>query len=765
MKEDKQWCLPDKGYLVLLGLGFLLGRIWLFDINPFAVALFAVMCSERKGEKGMAFAMILGMFTGQDGIMLLKYIMLFSMILFLGHLREKKFSVLLISGLCGGLNLMIGSIHSFFMANTWEMFWLSILESLAILALVNVIQYGVRFILCEEWWKMPGNEELISLLVLVVSAMYGIPRGWDNIFSIVGTLGYLLVLFSGYRFGASTGTIAGAAVGVLSALLGNGMVTIGIYCLLGVIVGTFRQMGRFVSSAAFFVIGCIVICMAESSLIGIMELRGMVSAIIIFLALPKRIVCLIEQEEKMENDDFAKEDVRILANHRIEDFSNAFRKLAKTFEKNRRKEQEISIEEMEEIYEELSERICQDCVNCNYCWGSHYQETSKNLHHILWQMKQEEMGEIAVTSDFGRRCIHLSDFMERGTEKLAVAKMNLGWQNRLAENRELIARQMSEVASALKSFTLDLGDMEDVTVRYGKRIAEELKKHGIRMEGLSVKKRKDKLEVSFQGRCRGNQCLTKTDVAAILSQVLEVKMCPGRETRNVLSHEKETMFFQEDTKFKTLTGVARVAKAGEMVSGDNYSFLNLPTGELLMILADGMGSGESAYQDSGNLIEVLEHLLESGFERKAALRLLNTLFVAKYEGETFATLDMVSLDLYTGKCEIMKNGGAATFIRRKDKVETIYSKALPVGIEIEAESDVATAKLEEGDFIIMVSDGITDSYEGTNSQKELERFMEELPYQNPQDMANQILMNALAKSNRHATDDMSVLVAGMWNKN
>ena len=49
--------------------------------------------------------------------------------------------------------------------------------------------------------------------------------------------------------------------------------------------------------------------------------------------------------------------------------------------------------------------------------------------------------------------------------------------------------------------------------------------------------------------------------------------------------------------------------------------------------------------------------------------------------------------------------------------------------------------------------------------EDMSTFIEELACQNPNDVANQILMNALARSTREATDDMSVLVAGIWNKN
>ena len=188
-----------------------------------------------------------------------------------------------------------------------------------------------------------------------------------------------------------------------------------------------------------------------------------------------------------------------------------------------------------------------------------------------------------------------------------------------------------------------------------------------------------------------------------------------------------------------------------------------------MVLADGMGSGEKACRDSVNLIETLEHLMEAGFEKKSALRLLNTLFVANYEGRSFTTLDMVSVNLHSGICEILKNGAAATFIRRQDKVDTVYSEALPVGVDMEAESDVTETQLQDGDMVIMVSDGVIDGFykpwtKAVAEGDTIERLISNLSCQNPNDMANQILMHALARSAREATDDMSVLVAGIWNR-
>ncbi len=774
MKEKKQKVYWDGRYIVLLLLGFLMGRVWLLSINPFGVALFASVAAEKKGQKGMAVCVLAGMFSSMDGILLLKYTALFLIVLATNQIHQKWTSRYLpsvyLALLTGGLNMAAGILNSIVAVNTWEVFWLSILESVAVLALANIFQWGVHFLLYEEWKKMLGNEELISILAILVTALYGIPREADIIFSISGTLSYFMILFMGYRYGASTGAIAGAAGGILLAITGESLVAVGISCLLGVCAGTFRRLGRIVSGGAFLLMGGIMTVFALQELYGIIELRAMISAVVLFLALPKRIAhCVEEDMPEMENDSFAKEDIRALANHRLEDFSDAFRRLSKSFE-NEMEQRELTEEELEELFEELSRNTCQECINCKYCWNRHYDETNENLRQILWQVGREGAVSLeTVSPDFHRRCMHLGEYIERVEEKIAGEKVRIGWHNRMTENRRVMAEQMREIATALKSFTVDLGEVEELPREQKRRIAEELKREGVKIQRLSVKRRKGYLEVMFSGCCQGNQCLTKTDVAQALYRATGIMMCPARETRNVLSSERDTMFFREDTRYKALTGLARLAKSGETVSGDNYSFLELSgTGELLMVLADGMGSGEVADRDSGNLIEALEYLMEAGFEKKSALRLLNTLFVVNYEGSSFTTLDMAAINLHTGQCEIMKNGAATTFVKRADRVDMIASSALPVGVDLEAEPDVAVVDLEEGDMVIMVSDGVLDGFYERNmtneNQEDMATLIENLLCQNPNDMANQILMNALARSTREVTDDMSVLVAGIWNK-
>ena len=47
----------------------------------------------------------------------------------------------------------------------------------------------------------------------------------------------------------------------------------------------------------------------------------------------------------------------------------------------------------------------------------------------------------------------------------------------------------------------------------------------------------------------------------------------------------------EKSKFKILTGMARTVK--DTISGDNFSQIKLETGDFMMALSDGMGTGKS----------------------------------------------------------------------------------------------------------------------------------------------------------------------------
>ena len=82
------------------------------------------------------------------------------------------------------------------------------------------------------------------------------------------------------------------------------------------------------------------------------------------------------------------------------------------------------------------------------------------------------------------------------------------------------------------------------------------------------------------------------------------------------------------------------------------------------------------------------------------------------------------------------------------------STSLPLGIVDDAYPLIKKEVVSSGDYIILVSDGISDSFEND------EVFKDEilsLRAKNPQELADQLLERALSKNKGYAIDDMTVL--------
>lgn len=102
-----------------------------------------------------------------------------------------------------------------------------------------------------------------------------------------------------------------------------------------------------------------------------------------------------------------------------------------------------------------------------------------------------------------------------------------------------------------------------------------------------------------------------------------------------------------------------------------------------------------------------------------AIQLLNTALVMGREEVYFSTVDMCVFNLYEGSCEFLKAGASTTFIRHGGEVEKITSTTLPVGVMQNIEIDCVTRKLSDGDFVVMVTDGVMDALPVENRKHRL----------------------------------------------
>ena len=154
--------------------------------------------------------------------------------------------------------------------------------------------------------------------------------------------------------------------------------------------------------------------------------------------------------------------------------------------------------------------------------------------------------------------------------------------------------------------------------------------------------------------------------------ILKKEECSLKEGQNICKQ-----IYMSRDKFNIQIGVAAAKKDGMMVLGDSNVQTRLDDGKYLIAISDGMGSGEEAKKSSGTAIKMLNRMLSSGFDKDTSMELINSSMYINSKEDSYATLDVAILDLFSGNMEFMKNGACPTFIKNKKDVNVVKSVSLP----------------------------------------------------------------------------------------
>ena len=193
------------------------------------------------------------------------------------------------------------------------------------------------------------------------------------------------------------------------------------------------------------------------------------------------------------------------------------------------------------------------------------------------------------------------------------------------------------------------------------------------------------------------------------------------------------------------------------ISGDSYQWEQLPDGNFAVVLSDGMGKGKTAAAESSLAVNTVIKLLKAGLEVELVLKMLNSILLLNADNEIFSTVDLGIFNRKTGKMKFYKIGAATTFIKRKDRVESLSVSAMPMGIVDGLKIDYVTVNLNPGDQVIMISDGVTDSRREDLSMDWLRDTICEIRSQDPQTMCDLIINKAVENYGVKEKDDLTVL--------
>ena len=190
---------------------------------------------------------------------------------------------------------------------------------------------------------------------------------------------------------------------------------------------------------------------------------------------------------------------------------------------------------------------------------------------------------------------------------------------------------------------------------------------------------------------------------------------------------------------------------GETVCGDSGAIEKLPDARMLLLLADGMGTGSPARKASDRAVAETKLFSRARLSSLSVLRAVNRLCAG--EDGRFSTLDACEIDLSTGFAVFSKCGSEPSWILSQNGVRRVKSASLPVGALSDIKPSSRRARLKENETVFMATDGLICALGGEEST---ETLLSGLFALSPAELCARALSEA---KKRGCRDDLSVLCA------
>jgi stage II sporulation protein E len=611
------------------------------------------------------------------------------------------------------------------------------------------------------------NEEIISMAILLSLAVSGT---WGAVIygiSIRNIVALAAVIVISYINGSAIGASSGVAMGVIVGMSTNNMIAfIGVYGLCGLTVGLFRETGKWLSGLAYIVAFAILKLYSD---IGndFKIIEGIITCGILF-GIPQNIYDRLSMEF-----DWEKKQEKLSESHvdkikdifvgRLENFSDVLFNMSEIVNSLINNDKLLMKNKSSALIENLADRVCANCDMNSMCWKRELHYTYSAFGELIqsYQDNKERIPE-----ELERKCVKRTSLVKNTEDIVNNFIISEMWRNRLTEGRQILAGQINNMAASIGEIVNEFNSTIKFNNEVERNVRRLLNKGKIKINDMfCMEDRKGRIIVKISMEaCGGRQSCVK-EMLPLINEAAGVSMCISDEGCSIDPNTNMcSVTFEEMPKYHVSSYVGRECKSGEKYNGDSYSFGKLKDGTYMMIISDGMGSGPEAGQESRAAVELIEKFTEAGFSKTTAINTVNSIMTLKFtEDEKFSTLDLSSIDLYSGDIDFMKVGAVASYLKRGDKVEAINSKTLPIGVLDKVDIDISSKKIKNGDIVVMLSDGLLDCTNGDGRKRDwIMDYLESTTCSNPKEIAEEIMERAGVISKGKPKDDMTVLVSKVY---
>ena len=624
-------------------------------------------------------------------------------------------------------------------------------------------------------------EEIMGASIMLTIAICCLGNWKIFGFSIRNIIAIFIVLVLGWKNGMLVGATAGITTGVtLGIIAETDPVIIAAYAISGLIAGILNRFGK-IGVIVGFILGDIILTyLSNGGVDNLIVFKEILIAGVGLLAVPKNIKLDIENiigekqflpvglDRRLEKSKETAEKLKEVSKA-VEDMASTYNEEEEQHEIEKANKQ-IFITELLNYTENMEDNILYDSIS----------NVDGNIVNDIYNklLQNQFVKEKDLIDIFAKNNNYIIGFddpekpVKSEVEKMTNAinsayrtsKINFIMKEKIQEKKKNVGKQLNSVSKAISEIAEDLKeDAKNETKseeKYGtekETISLLLKEKDILVQDISInRKDEDRFKIKIYVEKNKN-----IDIENIIINILNKNLREKFKLENKENIENKHIVkynFISDDKYSIEIGQAIAIKDGMTVSGDSMLSTKLKDGKQLLALSDGMGSGPEAKKSSQIVISLLKRLLNSGFDKETSIDLINSNLL-NIDKDVYATLDIEIVDLYKGSIEFIKNGSAPTYIKNKKRVQMIKSAALPTGIVKNITISGVEHKIQDGDIILMCTDGVVDSnIEYKNKSLWVKYLIEDIQNSNPQKIADLVINEAIDNNYGKVKDDMSVLV-------
>lgn len=729
---------------------FLAGRASVIGMFPFGIAMFCAAFQKSISYIGIITLVLAGI-SVHAGIWTYKYVLGAILFWLYSRIREDYRNNSLLSSFVSGACLFFGGlVLTLYYPTGMYDFLVVCIES--VLCAFFYIVFDKASLLFTYSREGCGEAELVSgalCLGILITGVSDIILPFNISLSSLITI-YAVMCIAMHENLAVSGA-GGLAAGFMCSMSNTAAITLmGFYGLCAIASNLLKGFKKFGIVLGFLGGSAITLFYIGNSFEIPLSIFEVLISVLLFILTPDSVHKKIGVFFKRTlHPEIVPETVRMreYLSDRLCNASDVFLKLKDTIKSATDRRLNLYNKDMCSIFDEVTDRVCRKCSTCGKCFGENQNNSFRIIFSLLEVIESQGFcNEYNAPSEFLNLCEKPEVFLNEFSHVYEIYKTEILKLGNDKNNRDLLLQQYGEISDLFFEMSEEIKGGFCFLTETEKRIADELSASKINVKEVKVI---ESLERTLDIYIACEKNISQKLLEEKLSNILKVPVSFIENCGNYM------MKFAPKGLFFTEVYTKQIPKEGQLINGDNLVCFSDKNYKYYVILCDGMGSGEKANRESKICADMIMAYLKAGFSPKMTLNIVNSAISLKSDNEIFSSIDLLCIDLMSGQADFYKIGASKSFFCHSGRTETIFSDTLPSGIFPENHINITSKRISDGDILIMMSDGVSDSSPGYLSGERISKIVEK-DAEDIKGISEMILSSALKKKYNKAIDDMTV---------